>query len=296
MIWLSVYTGTGVGDNRERPETAPQIQRLIALLPRDTETLHVAQSYAMPAPGKDRLKNPPSVDLRRGCQLAAMEGLWQLDHGKYLGPLAGRKVAVALRGSRNVDVASYFGSLRSEGCAVIVLETDLDADGKAWTEMLRTGARQIRKIGGHDVFVFDSTTVMEPSVTPKPWQGTFLVLLTSKVILAATSDKYLEEVLANLDVVPAVRALPDTLPEWKHVDTTAPGWLLRHVPETAPNGHSMESPLPATMIIAESPIWHAQKRSKIPKCLFAIDGSAKFRLKNSSSKLNLNKLMTAQSQ
>jgi hypothetical protein len=73
---------------------------------------------------------------------------------------------------------------------------------------------------------------MEASVTPKPWQGTFLVLLTPKVILSATSDKYLEQVLANLDVVPTVQAFPDTLPEWKHVDTTAPAWMLRHVPES----------------------------------------------------------------
>lgn len=71
---------------------------------------------------------------------------------------------------------------------------------------------------------------MEPVFKPKPWQGTYLVLLTPEILLCATSDAYLKELLERVDIPPADRALPDALAEWKHIDPSAPAWMIRHIP------------------------------------------------------------------
>jgi hypothetical protein len=90
---------------------------------------------------------------------------------------------------------------------------------------------------GREVFVFPSVTAMEPWVKPAPWQGTYLVLLKPNTVLCATSDRYLETVLRRVDQAPEVRALADSLPEWKHVDFDAPAWMLRHVPRGGNGSH-----------------------------------------------------------
>lgn len=171
------------GDDARSPSLTPQIAGVIGWLPPDTETLYVAQSFQMLDLEAAQGERPRLNDFRYGCQLSAMEGLWSLDHGKYLKPLAGKKVVAALRGARRYDVVSNFGSLRSEGCSVVIFDRDLDDGGKEWTALLRDGARKIVHIDGYEVFVFESTTVMEGWVKQAPSQGTFLVLLTPKIIL-----------------------------------------------------------------------------------------------------------------
>ena len=44
----------------------------------------------------------------------------------------------------------------------------------------------------------------------------------------ATNRRFLEEVLARMKREDAVRAFPDELPEWRHVDFKASVWSLRH--------------------------------------------------------------------
>jgi hypothetical protein len=71
------------------------------------------------------------------------------------------------------------------------------------------------------------------------WQGAYYVLVKPNTLLCASSDRYLEEVLRRVDQTPAVRALPDTLPEWKQVDFDAPVWMLRHVPKVRERAHTV---------------------------------------------------------
>jgi hypothetical protein len=127
--------------------------------------------------------------------------------------LAGSKVVLALRGARNLDIVSSFGSLRSEGCAVIVFENNLDDIAKGWLGTVRDGSKEVRRIGNRDVFVFPSTTVMEPWFEQKPWQGTFIVVVQPNTLLCATSDRYLKDVLGRLDAKSVGRAPTHDLPE-----------------------------------------------------------------------------------
>ncbi|HEV8068340.1 MAG TPA: hypothetical protein VGP76_11435 [Planctomycetaceae bacterium] len=222
------------GDNPKAPILSPEIRRCLAWLPVDTETLVAAQSFALPSSKElgHRTQNSKSAEpvFNDWLHVDALEGFFEADGGKFLDALAGKKVALALRGARNYDVVSAFGSLRSEGCVVLTFENNFDATDKRKLAALLTRRKEIRRISGRDAFVFPSTTVMESVFKPELWQGTFIVLLDGSTLLCATSDRYLQEVLRRVDTKPADRALADDLPEWKHLDLNAPAWLLRHVP------------------------------------------------------------------
>jgi hypothetical protein len=57
---------------------------------------------------------------------------------------------------------------------------------------------------------------------------TYIVFPKPNVAIAATNEDYLREVLARIDGKRGERALPETLPEWKHVNTSAQFWAVRH--------------------------------------------------------------------
>ncbi len=222
----SIPAGSAAADEPPR-RMAPDVDRLVRWLPEDTENLAVARSFTLARP--DPEKRPTWQELGT---LLGIGDLDSLGKGKYAEPLLGRKVAWAVSGGKNYESVSSFGSLRSEGCAIIAFDADLGAAAGEWLALLRKDARSVRTLVGREVFVFPSAAVMEPWYKEKEWQATYFVLLDPRTVLCATSDRYLEAVLRRVDAVPAppARALPDDLPEWRHVDLVAPVWFLRHRP------------------------------------------------------------------
>ncbi len=212
---------------------SPGVARVLRWLPEDTETLVVARSVTLPDPGG--APDWQSFGLGLACEDLSLES------GKpfELKPPRGRKIECIVRGARNFESVSSFGSLRSESCAIIVFENDLGDAGRKWTESLRKAAKAVRSLVGREVFVFPSTTIMEPWFKETEWQGTYLVLLKPNVVLCATSDRYLESVLRRANEAPRSRALPDNLPEWKQVDFDAPVWMLRHIPIVGARDHTV---------------------------------------------------------
>ena len=169
---------------------------------------------------------PEAID--KGSVICAVTSI--VDQAQ-LKPLRGRKVEYIVHGARNFEGVSSFGSLRSESCTIIVFESDLGEAATEWTEGLRRGAKSIRSMIGREVFVYPSPTLMEPWGHETRWQGAYFVVLKPNMLLGASSDRYLESVLRRVDEAPGDRALPDNLPEWRHVDFEAPVWMLRHVPK-----------------------------------------------------------------
>jgi hypothetical protein len=217
------------GEDATGPVLPPAAKRILAWLPNDTETIAVAQSFQIEdyaAPGDPKSRG----NIDRGIRLVALEGLWDLNDWKFLKPLTGSKVVLALCGARNFEVVSSFGSLRYEGCDVVVFENKLEDLAKGWLQTVRAGAKEIRRIENREVFVYPSITVMEPWVEQKPWQGTFIVVVEPNTLLCATSDRYLTDVLRRLDAKLPDRAPLLDLPEWKHIDPKSSAWLLRHIP------------------------------------------------------------------
>ncbi len=205
---------------RKMPEA---VARVLPWLPEETETLFVGRSVTLTDFESDEARSWQDY----GVNLAVG------DRGdKDLKRFRGRKIECIVAGAMNFDGVSSFGSLRSERCSILVFKDDLGETGKEWTEDLRKTAKAVRTMVGHEVFVFPSTTVMEPWVKETSWQGTYFVLLKPNIVLCASSDRMLETMLRRINDVPKKRALPDSLPEWKHVDFQAPVWMIRHVPQT----------------------------------------------------------------
>jgi hypothetical protein len=198
-------------------------------LPGDTETLTVARSFKL-----EKIEESSEFTGISLGNLLRTEFFVDLDESVDIASVEGRRVSIALKGQRNFDTVSSFGSLRSESCAIVCFEEDL---GAAWEKLeasLGANAPNVRRIQGQTVFQLPSTTAMEPWVKPKPWQGLFVARPTPRVLLIATSNKYLEEVLRRMSAKPRERALPPELPEWKHVDRAAAMWTIRHIPKAAP--------------------------------------------------------------
>lgn len=237
MTWHHLLSGmlfcaaSEIACGDDRPLLPPEIQRTLAWLPEDTETLIAAQSFLIPSE-KERdeamaISDSLDLDLKNMIQIMVFDGLLGMDGDQLLESLAGRKVTLALNGARNFDLVSKFGSTRSESCGIVIFEKALEA---AWLEKLKAKSKEVRRIKQRDILVFPSTTVKDSVIAKVPWEGRFIVLLQPNTLLFATSDRFLETVLSRVDTKAATRALPDHLPEWKHLDPRAPYWMLRHIP------------------------------------------------------------------
>jgi hypothetical protein len=201
---------------------SPLAARLLRWLPEDTETLIMARSVTLPERPPKKPEDANWLDF--GVGLATNE-LDLVDHGRAAERLRGRKIECVVNGARNFRAVGTPGALCSESCAVIVFEKGLGNAAREFTESLRKRATAVRNSVGREVFVF-------PPLTTR-CQEIYLVLLRPDTVLCASGHRYLESVLRRADEVPASRALPDDLPEWKQVDLEAPVWMLRSIPEDA---------------------------------------------------------------
>jgi hypothetical protein len=202
---------------------SPRVAQLLRWLPEDTETLIVARSVTLPERPPKKPEDANWLDFGVGLATGDLD---LVADGKAAERLRGRKIEHVVNGARDFRAVGTPGSLCSESCAIIVFEEDLGDAARVWSEMLRKRATFVRTLSRREVFVF-------PPLTARCRGATYLVLLSPDTVLCATDVGYLASVLRRVDEVPASRALPDDLPEWKRVDFEAPVWMLRHIPESA---------------------------------------------------------------
>jgi hypothetical protein len=227
-VLLLLYSAIAGAEETTTAKTSP-LDEAIMWLPSDTETLTVAHSFKLEASDEEG----GFGGLMLGNLLEATFFVEFGDEMK-LDPLRGRTVSLALLGQRNFDSVSSFGGLRCESCAIVLFEEDLGGTWEKLKASLSESAEHVRRIEGQEVFQYAPTTVMEPWVKLKPWQGLFVARPTPKALLIASSDKYLEEVLRRMSATTRERALRPSLPEWKHVDRSAAMWTIRHIPTESP--------------------------------------------------------------
>jgi len=192
------------------------VERVLAWLPDDTETIAASQNFVLWPKDAEFVVNFSSSL----CQLPFME-LVLFDELKFHAiKRAQKKVVLALRAGRIFEDATMGGVVRSNGCAVIVFEKELGDVADEWTRGLREGSKEVRESAGHEIFV----------VGPDELEA-YLAVLDPKTILCAFSYQYLCELLDRTRVPSLKRALPDSLPVWKHIDPAAPYWMLRQIPK-----------------------------------------------------------------
>jgi len=206
----------------EQQRLPDYVSKALHWLPTDTETLLVATDFSLTNDPR-----PPSdiVHIARMLAVGPLPAPWR----EFL---SNKRVAWVVQGGRNFDELSAFGGVRREGASVIRLEHELSQEeSQQLHNNLRDAADDVRSISENQVFVFPADRdQMAPSVKLKSWQGEFVVLLDNRTLIAASSDAYLEQILERVNSASDDRALPDHLPEWKHLNFSADAWLLRHLP------------------------------------------------------------------
>jgi hypothetical protein len=184
-------------------------------LPPNTETVVVAkQPFRFPEPNINRVPEPlPMAEAYPLLMLAASE---KESLGKKL---AGRTLRFAAIGAREFgkhETQHGLGMISLEGCAVY-----------SFIEPVQESLFERKpdeSVMGHPVWI------SKGSFGDAKETDTFLVALPHPdLILACNNRDFFSTMVSRMSTPQKPRALPADLPEWKHVDRSAPLWGLRHV-------------------------------------------------------------------
>jgi hypothetical protein len=194
------------------------VDAILGWLPRDTETLVVAQQpFVIPESKPDEIQS--ALVMAQSYVL----GLLAAAEGEKLEKaLPGQTMRIAALAARNfaeqpADPRGFIplGMIAYQGCGVYafaqpVPESILSRSSdesvlgqRVWTSK---GSQNDRK---------DSDTYFVSF--PKP-----------DMVLVCNDRSFLTEMISRMDAKANPRALPASLPEWQHLDRSAPLWAIRH--------------------------------------------------------------------
>jgi hypothetical protein len=200
-------------------------EHVLAWLPADTETLLVANGPFWMSNfqiGQEVYTNHEvtSEELEKHFEGMTLQ-LFNSRNGLLEKHLRGKKVLFALEASRHFRPPGGLGELPFEGCAVAIFRDDLDEQRDAFMKEAAQKAIRIVEIDGQKVAVFE-----EPS-EQDIWTS-YIAFPQKGVVLAASNEQFLREMLSRMRSLQKERALASSLPEWKYVNTRAQFWGVRH--------------------------------------------------------------------
>ncbi|MGA2847045.1 MAG: hypothetical protein ABSF68_16670, partial [Candidatus Acidiferrales bacterium] len=200
------------------------VEQALSWLPADTETAIAANGpFLLPDlnPGE---RNPPAHgdadetgELFKGFPV----GLFGFKKGLIGNYFRNDKVLLALEGSRNFRTPAGLGEGPYQGCDIAVFASNVKVSVDAFLKNSSDAALRTEQIEGQEVIVF------QEQLEEDTWT-TFVAFPKPNIAVAASSEEYLREVLARINGKHGERALPESLPEWKYVNTHAAFWALRH--------------------------------------------------------------------
>jgi hypothetical protein len=202
-----------------------EIEQALSWLPADTETLLVANGPFWISSHETAQQGAKNSEVTTEELESRFEGLtlslFNSSNGPLKKHLEGRKVRFALEASRHFRLPADLGELPFEGCAIAIFDDNLDDRRDAFMKDAAHLAVDIAEIDGQKVAVFQ-----EP-LQDDLWT-TFVAFPQKGVVLVATDQRLLEQVLARMKDAKGRGALPDCLPEWKYVNRHAQFWGFRH--------------------------------------------------------------------
>jgi len=208
------------------------LKDVLSWLPADTESV-VGENgpFALPdfdSPPPD-LRQPelPVAEVERQTRMLAV-GLFGLKNGGLQKILKDRSVILALEGSRRFRPPANLGEMRYEGCEVLVFGPAVILDRDSFLKNAANSAIRFEDVAGVRIAVFEER--QEDDV----WT-TFVGFPRANMVLVATDADYLRTTLKRMKSPSGARALPDSLGEWKYVNTRAPVWGLRHYQKLGAN-------------------------------------------------------------
>lgn len=198
---------------------------VLSWLPADTETITVAHGpFAMPdlRPSNDEAADHElsTNELSEMFEDLAM-GLFGIKDGVLQKHLAGKPVLLAMEGARRFRAPSGLGGALYEGCQIALFEPGAEVSGDGFMTGAAKSAKRFETVENEKIAVFTQTLEND--------EWTFLVTFPKpNLVIVATDEGYLREVLRRMNGGKGTRALSTDLPEWKFVNTDSPVWALRH--------------------------------------------------------------------
>jgi hypothetical protein len=225
LLAILFVSGSSAGQPTSSPHPpTPLVQQALSWFPADTETV-TAASGPFPLPdlkreggeeSRSKESNDEVAELFRGMSLSLF-GFQQGMFGKYF---KDAKIELAMEGARQFRPPSGLGGGPYAGADILIFSSDTAAAADSFMKAAPKTALRVDEIDGEAIAVFrekmESDTWTTYVAFPKP-----------NLAVAASDPRYLREVLARIRGKSGPRALPDSLPEWKYVDTNAAFWAVR---------------------------------------------------------------------
>jgi hypothetical protein len=258
LILCLLLAATGnlrAGDTTQKPSGEPiaaivSLDQALNWLPTDTEMVRVARGPFKVDPIPEQEPEQP-LPLEWFLREEALMELSVMRQGEFLKHLVGQPVALAVEGTRRFRPPSAIGGCMFEGCLVVAFSNN---PGQAGASFMNAVGRfsKAERIAGHRVLTFDQ------KVDSDPWHF-FVARPRPDLLLCATDSSYLEEVLRRMGRQATRAPLLSTLPEWQHVDRSAPFWAVRHVPKPG-SDLFLNDPELFGVVFAFDPAWGPRPR------------------------------------
>ena len=214
VLVLACFLFVGASDVRAQN---PSVDEVLWWLPEDTETVIVARGpFTWKSVDGDTLPERLEPYFHELMFTAVTFG-----DRKSRELVIGSRVVLAVHSARNFRAPNSLGLGPYEGCDVIVFDSEFAKEREGLLKRFAARAVRTQIMSGHQVFVAQERLEDNEWITyianPKP-----------NILLIATHEAYLADVLRRMSARGSTRALPDSLPEWREVDQNAPLLAIRH--------------------------------------------------------------------
>jgi hypothetical protein len=192
------------------------LNQIMNWLPDDSETLVVASGpFEFP---RKLNEGRPFLESARSLSFGLVT---QVHEGLLAKQLQGKKVLIAVEASRRFTPPKGLGMMPFEGCQILKFDDTAH-------DVLQTAIETCLEKAPKTVQLGDT----KAAVFAEKWESDEWSLLVAQpqrgVLLCATNQKFLEQMLERMKRQNLDRAFPDSLPEWQHLNLDASVWGMRH--------------------------------------------------------------------
>jgi hypothetical protein len=202
--------------------SAVALEDMLSWMPPSAESLIVARGpFSIQAASTEAEKS----GIETAFQNQAVGPLGSVADGAFYKQLSANRVLLAVEASggfRGPEGKLGLGEMRYKGVHAVCLENELDTGIRTFMSSIRHASSKVLKMDGDEVFVLEKHT--------ENYGSWFFLISEPKpdILILATDEGELREVLSRMKERRADRAFPNSLPEWKLLNQTKTAWGMRH--------------------------------------------------------------------
>jgi hypothetical protein len=203
-------------------DSAFALEDILSWIPPSAESLIVARG---PFSVQEARAESEKSGIETAFQNQAVGPLGSLADGAFYKHLSDNRVLLAVEASggfRGPEGKLGLGEMRYKGVHAVYLENGSDTGIQKFMSSIRHESSKVLKMDGNEVFLLEKHTENYGSWSflisePKP-----------DILILATDEGELREVLSRMKERRADRSFPSTSPEWKLLNQTKTAWAMRH--------------------------------------------------------------------